>query len=182
MDDVSEALANIYSGSLNSGELLEAIAKVQEYFGSEHPISINLQAKVDDTQPLINNVKEKFQDDFDDKVGELTLEELHIAAEQVEVPEGTLLSWDELKAKIKEVQDSTLNFENPISSTITSSIEQIATQLEPQFKKLGDAYKNIFTADGFTLDAVDNSMLEDLRKTFTEIEEEIGRASCRERV
>ena len=172
--DVSEALANIYSGSLNSGELLEAIAKVQEYFGSEHPISINLQAKVDDTQPLINNVKEKLQDDFDDKVGELTLEELHIAAEQVEVPEGTLLSWDELKAKIKEVQDSTLNFENPISSTITSSIEQIATQLEPQFKKLGDAYKEIFTADGFTLDAVDNSMLEDLRKTFTEIEEEIG--------
>ncbi len=113
--DVSEALANIYSGSLNSGELLEAIAKVQEYFGSEHPISINLQAKVDDTQPLINNVKEKLQDDFDDKVGELTLEELHIAAEQVEVPEGTLLSWDELIAKIKEVQDSTSNIENPIS-------------------------------------------------------------------
>ena len=105
--DVSKALADIYSGSLNSGELLDAIAKVQEYFGSEHPISVNLQAKVDDTQPLINNVKEKLQDDFDNKVGELTLEELHIAAEQIEVPEGTLLSWDKLVAKIKEVQSST---------------------------------------------------------------------------
>ncbi len=72
-----------------------------------------------------------------------------------------------------KVQDSIQNNELPLS-TITSSIEQIATQLEPQFKKLGDAYKEIFTADGFTLDAVDNSMLEDLRKTFTEIEEEIG--------
>jgi len=113
--DVSKALADIYSGSLNSGELLDAIAKVQEYFGSEHPISVNLQAKVDDTQSLINNVKEKLQDDFDNKVGELTLEELHIAAEQVEVPEGTLLSWDELIAKIKEVQSSTSNIENPIS-------------------------------------------------------------------
>ena len=74
-----------------------------------------MQAKVDDTQPLINNVKEKLQDDFDNKVGELTLEELHIAAEQIEVPEGTLLSWDELIAKIKEVQSSTLNIETSIS-------------------------------------------------------------------
>ncbi len=113
--DVSKALADIYSGSLNSGELLDAIAKVQEYFGSEHPISVTLQAKVDDTQPLINNVKEKLQDDFDNKVGELTLEELHIAAEQIEVPEGTLLSWYELIAKIKEVQSSTLNIETSIS-------------------------------------------------------------------
>lgn len=70
---------------------------------------------MDDTQPLINNVKEKLQDDFDNKVGELTLEELHIAAEQIEVPEGTLLSWDELIAKIKEVQSSTLNIETSIS-------------------------------------------------------------------
>ncbi len=72
-----------------------------------------------------------------------------------------------------KVQDSIQNNELPLS-TITSSIEQIATQLEPQFQKLGDAYKNIFTADGFTLDVVDNSMLEDLRKSFAEIEEEIG--------
>jgi len=152
--EVSEALANIYSGSLNSGELLEAIAKVQEYFGSEHPISVNLQAKVDDTQPLINNVKEKLQDDFDDKVGELTLEELHIAAEQVEVPEGTLLSWDELVAKIKEVQDSTSNIENPISS-ISSTIDQLNTQLKPAFDSLKSAYQSIFTDDEFALNSID---------------------------
>ena len=125
-----------------------------------------------DTLPLINNVTDKLQNEFVDRVGELRIDELQIAA-GLEIPNATLLSWDELITKIKEVQNSTAN-ENPISSTITSSIEQIATQLEPQFKKLGDAYQNIFTADGFTLDAVDNSMLEDLRKTFTEIEEEIG--------
>ena len=69
--------------------------------------------------------------------------------------------------------------ENPdemsnLSPTITSSISQIATQLEPQFAKLGEAYKAIFTDDGFTLDDVDNSMLEGLRKSFAEIEEEVG--------
>lgn len=31
-----------------------------------------------------------------------------------------------------------------IAPTISSSIQQIATQLEPQFAKLGDAYKEIF--------------------------------------
>lgn len=64
--------------------------------------------------------------------------------------------------------------EADIQSTITSSISQIATQLEPQFAKLGEAYKAIFTDDGFTLDDVDNSMLEGLRKSFAEIEEEVG--------
>ena len=61
-----------------------------------------------------------------------------------------------------------------LSPTITSSISQIATQLEPQFAKLGEAYKAIFTDNGFTLDDVDNSMLEGLRKSFAEIEEEVG--------
>ena len=58
--------------------------------------------------------------------------------------------------------------------SISESIKQIADQLEPQFAKLGDAYKEIFTSDGFTLDNVDNSMLEDLRSTFADIEKELG--------
>lgn len=61
-----------------------------------------------------------------------------------------------------------------LSATISSSVQQIATQLEPQFKKLGEAYKAIFTDNGFTLEDVDNSMLEGLRKSFAEIEEEVG--------
>ena len=75
--------------------------------------------------------------------------------------------------ELYDVQGSTLN-KYPISSTITSSIEQLATQLEPQFSKLEEAYREIFTADGFTLNTVDNSMLENLRTAFTELEEEVG--------
>ena len=66
------------------------------------------------------------------------------------------------------------NVEEPIIPDIIASVSAIATQLEPQFAKLGEAYKAIFTEDGFTLDAVDNSMLESLRKSFAEIGEEIG--------
>lgn len=78
---------------------------------------------------------------------------------------------------VAEEQDNLINTtQNEIAniSTITSSISQIATQLEPQFAKLSEAYKSIFTDDGFTLDNVDNSMLEGLRKSFAEIEEEVG--------
>lgn len=66
-----------------------------------------------DTLPLINNVKEKLQDEFVDRIGEFKIDELQIAA-GLEIPNATLLSWDELIAKIKEVQNSTVN-ENPIS-------------------------------------------------------------------
>ncbi len=66
-----------------------------------------------------------------------------------------------------------------IAPTISSSIQQIATQLEPQFAKLGDAYKEIFQFDDngkeiFSLDSIDNSMLEELRQAFADIKEEIG--------
>lgn len=132
---------------------------------------------------------------FDAEGIEKTKEELIEMVKAGEFDESTLQSYPKLSAALEQnkvsaselrnelealvdaegnVKGDTFNDKYPISSTITSSIEQIATQLEPQFAKLGDAYKDIFTADGFTLEAVDNSMLEDLRKSFAEIEDEIG--------
>lgn len=73
-----------------------------------------------------------------------------------------------------ELDTKDVETEISITPTISSSVQQLATQLEPQFAKLGEAYKAIFTDDGSTLDDVDNSMLEGLRKSFAEIEEEIG--------
>ena len=63
--------------------------------------------------------------------------------------------------------------------TISSSISQIATQLEPQFTELGKLYNEIFQTDDngneiFSLDSIDNAALESLRKSFAEIGEEIG--------
>lgn len=60
--------------------------------------------------------------------------------------------------------------------TISSSVEQISRQLEPQFAKLGEVYSSIFNEDGTKIDleVIDNNMLESLRKSFSDIEEEIG--------
>ena len=76
-----------------------------------------------------------------------------------------------------QIESSTLTDETPVLS-ISDSIKQISEQVEPQFSKLKEAYQDIFTIeDGkevFSLDKVDTSMLEDLRSTFAEIEEEVG--------
>ncbi|MDE6687687.1 MAG: hypothetical protein K2K17_10270 [Lachnospiraceae bacterium] len=73
---------------------------------------------------------------------------------------------------LSKMQDD-LDVDN-FTPTISSSVEQISKQLEPQFAKLGDAYSSIFSDDGFNLDVVDNSMLENLREAFADIEEDLG--------
>ena len=154
-----------YTNRVNS-----ALQEIQSYCNNNGiviPIEVN-----NSIDTLVNSVKEKLQDDFDDKVGELTLEELHIAAEQIEVPEGTLLSWDELIAKIKEVQSSTSNIENPISSlSISDTIDQLNTQLKPAFDSLKSAFQSIFTSDGYNPNAVDIPMLESIKSSIEEINE-----------
>lgn len=53
----------------------------------------------------LNHVKGMLQDNFDDMASELSLSDLKIA-NQLDVPVGTLLSWDELKQKISEVKNA----------------------------------------------------------------------------
>lgn len=74
---------------------------------------------------------------------------------------------------------NTQNNSPSLPSTVTSTIQQISTQLQPQFAKLKEAYQKIFTIDEngkelFSLDNVDNEMLEGIRSTFAEISDEIG--------
>lgn len=84
------------------------------------------------------------------------------------------MTFDEVQTEIQKTKESVDEINSSITPTISSSVEQISRQLEPQFAKLGDVYASIFSDDGFNLDVVDNSMLESLRKSFAEIEEEIG--------
>jgi len=113
-EEISKALSEIFRNSLSSGQLLNSISKVQRYFGNNHPISISLQSKLDSILPLINNVKEKLQFRFIDKVEELSLEDLKIAAD-LEIPDNTFLSWDELLEKIYETTSSLLPLEKRLS-------------------------------------------------------------------
>ncbi len=103
-----------------------------------------------------------------------------------EAANGYKVNVDELIAALVrlgyvqgEAQSTVADTTQSIPATISSSIQQIATQLEPQFAKLGEAYQEIFKLDDngkekFSLASIDNSMLEELRQSFAEIESEIG--------
>ena len=106
-----------------------------------------------DTQILINNVQSKLQDEFDSKVGGLTLEELQIAATQIEVSENDLLSWDELIAKINEIK--ILSAASSPALSIPDTITQLNTRLKPALDSLQSIYQNIFADDKFDLNNID---------------------------
>ena len=71
--------------------------------------------------------------------------------------------------ELNDVQSSTSNFENPISLSISQTVDQLNTQLKPAFDSLKSAYQDIFTDDGFTLENVDLSMLDSIRSSIEEL-------------
>ena len=74
-------------------------------------------------ETYFNHVQSILQDDYDDMVSGLTLSDLEIAS-KLDIPAGTLLTWDELKQKIEEVKRS-LNSGVSVQtySEISASIE-----------------------------------------------------------
>lgn len=92
------------------------------------------------TGELLDQVKGKLKDEFDGKADELTLEELQIAAKIVaDIPEGTLLSWDELQDKIKETQGNV--------NKMTVSLDQLKTASEG-ISSISSAFKQL-SDDGY---------------------------------
>lgn len=130
LDDALKGLFTMDTSDMSVGDIT---SQVDSYINTiataigEDSTELKIKFGFDDTDtlPLINNVTEKLQDEFVDRVGELKIDELQIAA-GLEIPNTTLLSWDELITKIKEVQNSTAN-ENPISlgyvSLLTNNFE-----------------------------------------------------------
>lgn len=80
---------------------------------------------------MVNNVKSKLKDEFDDKVGELSLDDLQVAS-KLEIPEGTLLSWDELKQKIEETKNAASEdtFELPNTETFKQQISDLNSAID----------------------------------------------------
>ena len=82
----------------------------------------------------IGNVKNILKDEFDDKVSELSLGDIKIAS-SLEVPEGTLLSWDELKTKIDEVKN--------VSYSSIKSFDEAWNQLDVEANDSKSIYKDV---------------------------------------
>ena len=129
----------------------------------------NAQKKITGTDSVqANNQYDAKNAEMNQYIATLSEKEIDLL---LNIPDDTKISTkEELENYLNSISDSS------ILSPITSSIEQISSLLEPQFTKLGEAYRNIFTEDGYTTENIDTSMLEGLRETFAQMESVTGTA------
>ena len=113
---------------------------------------------------MVNNVKSKLKDEFDDKVGELSLDDLQVAS-KLEIPEGTLLSWDELKQKIEETKNAASE-ETPISTPTFSATVSSLKDLKDQLSDLDTIMASFISGDDIDVSSFDNII-----NKFTELKE-----------
>lgn len=152
-DQAGKTIANNLGVEDQSKTYSEEISKYAE----EHPVEFDAILEYDNENfDKVTAEIQRLKEESGDTVDPLNL---------------VLQALDNIAQTLNNIPD---NSDFSFLPTISSSVEQLSRQLEPQFTKLGEAYKSIFTSDGFTLDDVDNSMLEDLRKSFAEIEEAVG--------
>ena len=154
-----------------SQEELDAYASLT-YAADQYGLSIDqLLSSLENLDLIVSDSYQQLSDKFGaDNVSTLSTDDLEIA---YEISDDTINTWDELLSKIKEYKEESSSIADT-ASTISSSVSQIATQLKPQFDELAEAYKEIFSDDGFSIDVVDNEMLENLRSAFEDIEEDVG--------
>lgn len=95
----------------------------------------------EEIDPLVNHTKSILKDEFDNKVDDLTISDLKII-DTLDIPEGTLLTWDELLGKIQEVKSE---MQSPIVNTYSSNKESVESLTE------ASTILNEATSDGVQL-------------------------------
>ena len=145
---------------------------------------ITVPINFDDSEQTINDLEAQYQravdfakDKFDGYDPTAFFKEHSINTQEEidawqEIAQG---ARDAAEAEREYIQGSTLN-ENPISLSLTETIDQLNTQLKPTFDSLKSAYENIFTTDDngkplFTLENVDLSMLDSIKSAIDDLNE-----------
>lgn len=95
---------------------------------------------------LIDDVKGKLKDEFKGKVDNMTLEDL-VDASKLEIPEGTLLTWDEFIEKMAEAKATASNFN---LDSFNKSIDDIQSAYNTLTKAKDEWNKN----GAYSLDTV----------------------------
>lgn len=139
---LSNAINGLFTTDLSNMSVDEAKAVVDQYINTiakileEDPVDVKVRLGFDDYNdddiaPLKTKVQGFLKDEFDDKVGELSLDDLQIAS-KLEIPDGTLLSWDELKQKIEEAKNATSedSFEIPDAETLKQQISDLNSAID----------------------------------------------------
>lgn len=138
----------------------------------------NSQSKLDQIAPMIetpNGAEDAKQNQVSKEIrnyiqNDLSEEDRTILL-NAEIPDDvkfkTKQDVDNFIASLKKEAD-----EKPISLlSISETVDAVNTKLKPALDSLKTVYQSIFSSDGFTLDDVDVSMLESLKKSFEDLKE-----------
>lgn len=169
-EDVSKLVENIFTPATENEtstqyveRVQKAIADVQQYCKDNYiDLPINFTT-LDDVDRMTEGVQAFLSDEFDNKVGELSLSDLQIASE-LEVDPSTLLSWEELLALIQKVKDETFNNEITVFSGFSEEQTKQIDDFESKLKTLSTTLSSL--KDG----SYQESGFADLVKDFPEIQ------------
>ena len=147
--DLDKAIVGLFTTDLSNLSVDDAKTIVDKYINiiaeafKESPVELKARlgfSDYDDAKPLKTKVQGFLKDEYDDRVGELTLEDLDIAS-KLDIPEGTLLSWDELIEKIKEAKEQNANFK-------VDDLSKKIDEIQNAYKTLRDVIKE-YNKEGY---------------------------------
>lgn len=175
-EEVSEAISKLFSGdNLSLKDLEGFIEQIKNYFGEDSPVYLFIKPKFDengdgviDAEELAEKVKKKVKDEFDDQVDELPIDDLRIASSDefwkfLGVPDGTLLSWNELCASIKRFKKESSEI-NPLEITAEDTVKNL-NDLSKGFEQLDKIYKDVIDGNGFDVSLIADN--KDFKKKFS---------------
>lgn len=174
-EEVSEAISKLFSGdNLSLKDLEGFIEQIKNYFGEDSPVYLFIKPKFDengdgviDAKELAEEVKKKVKDEFDE-VDELPIDDLRIASSDefwkfLGVPDGTLLSWNELCASIKRFKKESSEI-NPLEITAEDTVKNL-NDLSKGFEQLDKIYKDVIDGNGFDVSLIADN--KDFKKKFS---------------
>lgn len=211
--EIQQELSNVLSGALTIGDLSQTYQDIIDYLtkpvdegglglskekggsgyklvfelttrletisNKKHQVFEDIFGKLDETQFV------PYREKYENFIDSLTNEELEKLS-NIHIDFTGLLNAEDkieyLKNLLIDIPDSK-NIE--IKATISDSIKQLATQVDPYFDEIGNFYQkifeivddneiqnDIFNPENFA--KLDNDTLNSLRSTFEEISEEVG--------
>lgn len=202
--DIQESLVKLFSGegtyseAQNLYEIIYNYLKEQPMFNPKDPLVVYLQAELEEqgeniskaAAKLTNNVdkqrKASYGKFWNDWLGKQSDEFVSWVQNDLVIPDNVIYTTQELLDLYDEWinRNKEINETSPVA-TISDSIKQLSTQVDPYFDEIGSFYQKIFDiVDGNNVQndiynpenfaKLDNDTLNSLRSTFEEISEEVG--------
>ena len=167
-------LSDAYQGILTSGEILDLKNKLisDEGMTEDNPIINYLDSLYSDTKTY-----ERYLDNTVGKLGEENKERLskYFSFRGIDSTEE-LNYFNEVTDGAETAEEAILMYEKSIRDAkeanlndISDTVKHLENQVKPALDSLGEAYREIFTTDGFTLENVGLDMLTSIREGLSEI-------------